>query len=282
MFKNENDKVPRIPSSWIPILKVFLLGALYLGIQNVAAGFFPSSLLKSKEWFNDFTFLQRLVYIWIICKIALTKYIGVWLLGEGPCTLVGINFAGWNKDGSVKGWKLLSNVNPWLFETSLNLQGIVEAFNINTNDWVKRYVFKRLMFLGNRNISALSALMFLAIWHGFSAGYFLCFFLEFLDMEAEKRLKRFNDPVYKFFSTHSEMVVLKYCYSLLCFIVRSFALHYGMISFEVKTLSKTFAVYNSVYWIGHVALLIIFLLDVLLPHRREPKDTQKVTAKKEL
>ena len=67
---------------------------------------------------------------------------------------------------------------------------MVESFNINTNDWVKRYVFKRLKFLNNRNASSLGALGFLAIWHGLYAGYFLCFFTEYIEMEAEKKIKR--------------------------------------------------------------------------------------------
>lgn len=49
-----------------------------------------------------------------------------------------------------------------------------------------RYVYKRLRFLNNRNISQLCSLVFLAVWHGLSTGYFMCFFLEFLIINGEK------------------------------------------------------------------------------------------------
>lgn len=51
-----------------------------------------------------------------------------------------------------------------------------------------RYVFKRLRFLGNKNLSHLLALMFLALWHGLFIGYFFCFFGEFLIMLMEKQV----------------------------------------------------------------------------------------------
>lgn len=71
-----------------------------------------------------------------------------------------------------------------------------------------RNVYKRLKFLGNRHISQSAALVFLAVWHGlhsgtsldfrlkvvlyfnivFFTGYYLCFFIEFLIMNAEKQV----------------------------------------------------------------------------------------------
>lgn len=277
-FKTE--KGIKVPSSIFSTLRCFLLGATYLGVQNVLSGYFPSSYMASNQFLHVDSFLKRIIYAWIVCKVALTRYIGVWVLGEGPCTLVGINFAGYNKDESVKGWNLLTNINPLLFEFSLNLQGVIESFNINTNDWVKRYIFKRLKFLNNRNMSSFGALMFLAIWHGFSVGYFLCFFLEFLDMEAEKKVRRFTGSLDNFFEQHHEMVVFKYIYFLVCFFVRTSTLHYGMISFELKTLNKSIAAYNALYWIGHVGIVVIYILDAVIPKPRQPKTTTQ--PKKEL
>ena len=63
------------------------------------------------------------------------------------------------------------------------------SFNINTNLWSKRYVYKRLAFLGNRDLSQLGTLVFLAVWHGFYTGYLWAFALEFLAMQAESLLR---------------------------------------------------------------------------------------------
>jgi len=211
LFANEKGE-KRIPSTLIPTMRCIVLGAIYLGVQQVLAGSFPSSFLATPQFQEKLSFIERLLYFWIICKVTLTKYLGVWLIGEGPCTLVGINFAGYNKDGSHKGWRSLSNVDPFLFESSLNLQGIVDSFNINTNDWVKRYVFKRLKWVGNRNVSAFSALFFLAIWHGLHVGYFLCFCLEYFDMEAEKKIQRITAPFAKYLKASGiQFVICSHC-----------------------------------------------------------------------
>jgi len=273
LFVNEKGE-QNLPSVLLPTLRCVFLGALYLGFHNGLAGYFPSSYMATDEFLHKISFVERLFTFWIICKVALSKYLGVWLVGEGPCTLVGINFGGYNKDGTHKGMRSLSNVNPWLFEITPNLQGIVESFNINTNDWIKRYVFKRLKWVGDRNVSALSALFFLAIWHGFSIGYYSCFFLEYMDMEAEKKLRRITEPINKFLEAHSEMVILRYLYFLICWTLRTYALHYGLLSFEMKSWAKSIALYSSLYWLGHLAVIFVYLLDVIVPKPRTPKKEQ--------
>ncbi len=49
-----------------------------------------------------------------------------------------------------------------------------------------RYVFKRLKFLGNKDVSQGTTLLFLALWHGLHSGYFMCFLLEFLIVTFER------------------------------------------------------------------------------------------------
>ena len=48
------------------------------------------------------------------------------------------------------------------------------------------YVYKRLKFMNNRYVSQLSALVFLAVWHGWHVGYYVTFFNEFIVMNFER------------------------------------------------------------------------------------------------
>merc|ERR1719239_1779226 len=48
------------------------------------------------------------------------------------------------------------------------------------------YVFKRLKFLNNRMVSQTATLAFLAVWHGWHAGYYVTFFNEFIVISFEK------------------------------------------------------------------------------------------------
>jgi lysophospholipid acyltransferase 5 len=55
-----------------------------------------------------------------------------------------------------------------------------------------RYLFKRLRFLGNKTLSHVVTLMFLAIWHGIYIGYFICFITEYFYITAEKQVQLFH------------------------------------------------------------------------------------------
>eukprot|EP01119_Soliformovum_irregulare_P005977 TRINITY_DN1770_c0_g1_i1.p1 TRINITY_DN1770_c0_g1~~TRINITY_DN1770_c0_g1_i1.p1 ORF type:complete len:478 (+),score=116.70 TRINITY_DN1770_c0_g1_i1:22-1434(+) len=268
-FKDEKG-VRTIPDTVAPTLRPFLIGVGYLVFYNTLAGFFPSSIYTSKAFLEEFSFPKKLAYVWIVSKVAMSRYLGVWMLGEGSGTLSGMNFEGW-QNGKPKGWRLLSNVDPWRFETTLDLQGIVESFNINTNDWVKRYVFKRLKFLNNRSASNLGALAFLAIWHGLYLGYILCFFTEYIEMEAERKIKRMMTP---YVPSLQKMGVMPVMYGV-AWLLRTFGVHYGLIAFEVKALWGSLAALTAVYWIAHVFVAIVYALDAFVfPPPRVPK-TQK-------
>lgn len=71
-----------------------------------------------------------------------------------------------------------------------NTDHVVAGFNINTNKWMLEYVYKRLKFLGNRQLSQFITLTFLAIWHGLASGYFVNFLLEFVTIAVERDFLR--------------------------------------------------------------------------------------------
>lgn len=52
-----------------------------------------------------------------------------------------------------------------------------------------RHVFKRLKFLGNKTLSHVATLVFLAIWHGLHSGYILCFSMEFFIITVERQVR---------------------------------------------------------------------------------------------
>lgn len=55
-----------------------------------------------------------------------------------------------------------------------------------------RYVFKRLKFLGNRQVSWALTMLFMGLWHGVWPGYYINFSLEMLDIMAERTVSK--DP----------------------------------------------------------------------------------------
>ncbi|CAJ0909650.1 10256_t:CDS:2 [Entrophospora sp. SA101] len=248
------NKIP--PGSYKHALKCFTLGALYLLVRQIGAGSFPASYLLTDEYLN-LPFFKRLLIMWATGKFAF-----IWSLTEGSCALSGISFNGYDDNGKPE-WNCLSNVDKWKFEFATSLNTIVGSFNTNTNLWTKIYIFKRLIFLGNKNLSNIGALLFLALWHGLHIGYFICFSLEFLDMEGEKRwAKRFESYTKPLYYNDKESLssiktqTLKKLHLLLCWIGQTSALYYSMISFELLKLEHIVIAYNSVYWIVNGGVIV--------------------------
>lgn len=101
----------------------------------------------------------------------------------------GISYACKNADGEHD-WSGCCNVNLILLETGNPMGHYVQSFNINTNQWLAQYVYKRLKFLNNRTISYATALTFLAVWHGFHSGYYMSFLIEYMIITIEKQVLR--------------------------------------------------------------------------------------------
>lgn len=102
--------------------------------------------------------------------------------------VTGITFKGVDENGKAD-WTGCSNIKLMVFENTKRFQHYIDSFNVQTNHWIAEYAFKRLRFLGNRTYSQLGALAFLALWHGFHSGYYMCFAMEFLVMVFEREVR---------------------------------------------------------------------------------------------
>lgn len=166
-------------------LRRLQIGVAYLVFHIIGDKFVPVSFVQSPE-FSHMSFVGKCFWSSVWVKIILAKYIGCWLFSEGSCIIAGLAYNGRDEEtGRVK-WNGGANVKLRVFEKSSKFGHVIDGFNINTNSWVASYVYKRLKFLNNRDISQAVTLIFLACWHGFHSGYYLCFFNEFLVMKFEK------------------------------------------------------------------------------------------------
>jgi lysophospholipid acyltransferase 5 len=153
------------------------------------------------------------------------------------------------------------------YEFATSLGQVIASFNMNTNYWAKLYVFKRLIFLGNKNLSALGVLLFLAVWHGTHPGYFFCFGLEFMDMEVERRLSaRFGRPINGFIARQQGVVhaVLKGAWSFVTFLLTTSALFFAAVPFDLLKLDKSLAAVRTINYLGIYVMLGFLGLDIVL------------------
>jgi len=72
------------------------------------------------------------------------------------------------------------NVNAAGFWKTVDLKVAVSCWNIHTHHWAKQHIYKNCKVWNHKGLSSFVTLSVLAVWHGFSVGYFWTFLLEFL------------------------------------------------------------------------------------------------------
>ena len=201
------------------------------------------------------------------------KYLIVWELAETACIYSGISFNG-EKDGYCQ-WDGLCNFRSKVVLFGRNFRSMVEGFNINTNQWVARYVFKRLRFMGNKHISHISTMLFLAIWHGFYAGYFITFGLEFVIMLCEAQFSEFCVLLagcdFKDLSASVRLPL----HVLFC-LFRTFGCAFCSVPFLLLRWRRIKIVFASLsYWMVAICICWLLVRPVLMKLVRKPKDDKK-------
>eukprot|EP00123_Amoebidium_parasiticum_P012501 comp21400_c0_seq1/m.29469 comp21400_c0_seq1/g.29469 ORF comp21400_c0_seq1/g.29469 comp21400_c0_seq1/m.29469 type:complete len:481 (-) comp21400_c0_seq1:439-1881(-) len=264
----------------VPAIVSLLKGIAFMGLYQVVNPMVPLSHYDSNEFLNEtpvwgmiwFMFLRGFVFFW--------RYIACWLMAEAACILTGISYTGRDKDGSIK-WGL-RNCEPLQFHTSLNLATIIKSFNINTNNWAMRIIYKRCAFLGNKLYSQLATLMFLAIWHGFHGAYFYAFFIEFYEVFAENKGMEMTAGLQAYVYGPNCPPPLKWLAILATWLLRSFVLHNGVMAFELLDYTKSMAIMVKMNFIPHMvptAIIILWAVWAALFKPKKPK-AEKEAAKK--
>ncbi|GLV38357.1 nessy [Carabus blaptoides fortunei] len=248
----ESDDENVLPDCIGPALRRLGQGILYLALFQGGSTYFTESYLMS-ESYEELSFLWRMVYLSFWARFQLYKYISCWLITEGALIMFSLSHNGKDNSGITQ-WNGCENVKLWLFENATEFNHYILSFNINTNHWVAQYIYKRLRFLGNRYLSQLFALAFLAVWHGFHSGYYICFFNEFIVMFFEKDLRTMiekHEKVVNFFRTpgisHALYFVLR-CYTFLF-------MGWCLAPFVLLKFPKYYQIYSSVYFIGFIFFL---------------------------
>ncbi|KAF5912394.1 hypothetical protein HPG69_004064 [Diceros bicornis minor] len=218
----------KIPNSTIPALKRLSLGLIYLVGYTLLSPHITEDYLLTEDY------------------------------DEGVCILTGLGFNDF-ENGKAK-WDACANMKVWLFETNPRFAGTIASFNTNTNAWVARYFFKRLKFLGNKELSHGLSLLFLALWHGLHSGYLVCFQMEFLIVIVERQATSLiqESPT---LSNLASITVLQPFYYLVQQTIHWLFMGYSMTAFCLFTWDKWLKVYKSIYFLGHVFFLsLLFIL----------------------
>jgi lysophospholipid acyltransferase len=241
-------KKRKIPRSGTPAAfkAVFGLGWIFLFLNF--AGWYQQDFLLGPGYMK-YGFLRRVFYLHMFNFTTRLKYYGVWSLTEGACILAGIGYRGIDPATGKPAWDRLQNVKPFAIEFAQNSFAYLGNWNINTNLWLRNYVYLRVTPKGKKPgfRATLATFVTSAFWHGFYPGYYLTFVLASFIQHVAKNSRRLLRP---FFMTPdgSKPTPYKRYYDIFCYVVTQLAFSFTTTPFIVLTLPGSVLIWARVYF----------------------------------
>lgn len=171
-------KQRKIPRSGAPATYKMITGLAWILAFLQMLGWYSSSVLLSDDY-AQFSLPKRVWHLHMMSFVARMKYYGVWTLTEGACILAGIGYKGVDPKTGKADWSRLQNINPWGVEFAQNSHAYLGNWNMNTNNWLRNYMYLRVTPKGKKPGFRASMATFVtsAFWHGFYPGYYMAFVL---------------------------------------------------------------------------------------------------------
>ncbi|XP_049850748.1 uncharacterized protein LOC126323792 isoform X1 [Schistocerca gregaria] len=242
----------------------FLVGlyGILMGLPLLLQKYLPLSRLLDGS-LNHLPVICRSLYLWIAVILYRCPYYFAWLLLEGSNIIIGIGWSGYSNPADPSSpslWDRASSVRPLALETSKSFKDITDNWNLSANRWLKYYIYLRYKeFLGV--YSTYFTYLVSSIWHGLYPGYYLSFGLCAFATEFYREIYRkvrihFLDP-----QGREPML-----YRTVLTLLTSYVLSYCLVAFILLSWGRSIHVYSSLYWHGHVFLILGLLLFKLVPY----------------
>lgn len=248
-------------------IRELCVGIGFMAIYSVfAPAYSYEKLIGLHGGLGHLTWYQKLGWIQVAGFMARTKYYGIWSLTDGACILSGLGYNGVDPTTGKTKWNRCRNIDIPKIEFANNWKELLDAWNMNTNVWLRNNVYKRIARPGKKPgfKSTMTTFFTSAFWHGLEPGYYLSFVLAGFMQSAAKMLRRHVRPI--FFAqpnvpnpTFSNVLTfspsqLAYCTASV--IVSQVTLNYAVAPFMLLEFKASIAGWKAVYFYGHVVTFV--------------------------
>ncbi|KAH0255344.1 MBOAT family protein-like protein, partial [Aureobasidium melanogenum] len=255
-------KQRKIPRSGTPAAWKAAFGLLWILAFLQFSGYYYTDFLLS-DGYKQYGLLRR---IWVLHMLGFTarmKYYGVWSLTEGACILSGIGYKGIDPKTGKADWNRLQNVKPLEIEFAQNSHAYLGNWNINTNMWLRNYVYLRVTPKGKKPGFRASMATFVtsAFWHGFYPGYYLAFVLASFIQNSAKNSRRLIRPFFMSADGTKALPSKRY-YDIFTWLCTQLAFSFTVAPFIFLGFGDSLQIWQRVYFytIIGVAATSLFLL----------------------
>ncbi|KAI0395366.1 MBOAT family protein [Xylariaceae sp. FL0594] len=245
--KPPTRKKRKIPRSGTPAMWKMAGGLLWiLAFLNLSKWYSPAVLFTDR--FLTYGFLRRILILHLVGFTARTKYYGVWFLAEGACILAGLGFNGVDPATGRVSWDRLQNINPWGVEFAQNSRAYLGNWNMNTNKWLRYYVYLRVTPRNKKPGFRASMATFVtsAFWHGFYPGYYLAFLLASFVQTAAKHYRRNIRPF--FLDASQKPLPSKKYYDIASWLATQTTFSFVAAPFIILGLKESLQAWSRVYY----------------------------------
>ncbi|KAL9090422.1 MAG: hypothetical protein Q9159_001951 [Coniocarpon cinnabarinum] len=238
----------RVPQSGVPAAKTFAAGVVWIFVFLILIRSYNTEVVLSSD-FTSYNFLRRIWMIYMFTFVARAQYYGAWSLAEGSCILSGITYKGINEKTGRVDWDRLQNIRPLGVELAQNTRAFLGNWNINTNNWLRNYVYLRVTPKGEKPgfLASLSTFGASAFWHGFMPGYYLTFILGAFLQTVAKHFRRWVRPFFLHPFTDAPLPSKRY-YDFVSWVATQMALSFCVAPFLLLQLHNCMQVWAAVYF----------------------------------
>ncbi|KAK7205953.1 MBOAT, membrane-bound O-acyltransferase family-domain-containing protein [Myxozyma melibiosi] len=246
----------KIPRSGRVAARKAAEGVMWIALWIIMSSKFSSGVLFTDTYLGR-NFFYRAFYMWPLGFAYRLKYYGAWTLAEGACILSGLSYNGIDPVTKKRKWDRVRNIDPYRHETGQNMHALLETWNMNTNKWLKTYVYLRVTPKGKRPgfRSTLFTFATSAFWHGVSPGYYLTFITGAFLQSCGRSARRYIRPFFMSPDLSQPGPYKKY-YDALTYVVSQMSLQYTVQPFVILTFRDSLYVWSTVYFYVHIGIFI--------------------------
>ncbi|KAK9302226.1 hypothetical protein QLX08_005675 [Tetragonisca angustula] len=141
------------------------------------------------------------------------------------------------------------NMNVWKLEKCNSTRTAMKIWNNCVQYWFGVYIYKRLPI---KSMRAVLTLLLSAIWHGWSAGYVVCF--------CQIPLFMLSEDIFIKFYQQTENSIAKKLWYLLGWYEKTTCMAYLGMSFLLLDFKENLVYYKLVYFSGHIIALVLYIV----------------------
>lgn len=261
----ESRRQPRC--GWL-IVRRLAEGLVWVLLYMHTTQFSLDPRFYTRSWYAPRSFVFRATALWVMGCIFRTKYYAAWTLSEAACMHIGISYNGVDANGKAR-WNRMSNVSPVGVEFGQNIRGVLADWNIVTAQWLRHYVYVRVVREGKKPGTSATYMTFLvsALWHGTRPGYYLTFLTAASYQVFGRIYRKTVRPRF--------LGRFKFVYDVLTFFVTQYALGFAAVPFMLLDLRPAFAAWWTVYFYIFVGMFVSWLFLAGPLRQRAPSAAKK-------